>query len=161
MTTTTLTATRPWVDHKRYLWLLSPAIPVLALGTFALYQSTAEAVYAWGGWILLYGIIPALDWIVGPDHVNAPESAVSGLDADRYYRWIVYAFIPTQFAVTVWGAWLLATMHPDWWVALGLALTVGSVNGIAINTAHELGHKTNKLERWLAKITLAPVAYGH
>jgi alkane 1-monooxygenase len=25
----------------------------------------------------------------------------------------------------------------------------------------ELGHKTNSLERWLAKITLAPVAYGH
>ncbi|MDR5662823.1 fatty acid desaturase, partial [Burkholderia cenocepacia] len=32
---------------------------------------------------------------------------------------------------------------------------------MSINTAHELGHKTDRFERWLAKITLAPVAYGH
>jgi alkane 1-monooxygenase len=38
---------------------------------------------------------------------------------------------------------------------------VGVVTGISINTAHELGHKTDGFERWLAKITLAPVAYGH
>ena len=35
------------------------------------------------------------------------------------------------------------------------------VLGVSINTAHELGHKTDGFERWLAKITLAPVAYGH
>lgn len=45
--------------------------------------------------------------------------------------------------------------------ALGLVITVGMINGIGINTAHELGHKTNSLERWLPKLTPAPVAYGH
>ena len=44
---------------------------------------------------------------------------------------------------------------------LGLALTVGCVGGIAINTAHELGHKRDGLERWLSKIALAQSAYGH
>src|SRR5699024_4503814 len=34
-------------------------------------------------------------------------------------------------------------------------------SGISINTAHELGHKKTQLERWLAMIALAPVAYGH
>jgi alkane 1-monooxygenase len=42
-----------------------------------------------------------------------------------------------------------------------LALSVGVVNGLAINTGHELGHKNTKLERWLAKIVLAVVGYGH
>lgn len=42
--------------------------------------------------------------------------------------------------------------------ALGLVITVGMINGIGINTAHELGHKTNSLERWLPKLTPAPVA---
>jgi alkane 1-monooxygenase len=44
---------------------------------------------------------------------------------------------------------------------LGLALTIGVVSGIAINTAHELGHKKDELERWLSKIALAQTGYGH
>ncbi|MGL1489040.1 fatty acid desaturase, partial [Vibrio parahaemolyticus] len=44
---------------------------------------------------------------------------------------------------------------------IGLVLTVGGINGVAINTAHELGHKHAAWERWLARLVLAPVAYGH
>ncbi len=43
----------------------------------------------------------------------------------------------------------------------GLALTEAMVSGIAINTAHELGHKRDELERWLSKIALAQSGYGH
>jgi len=35
------------------------------------------------------------------------------------------------------------------------------VSGVAINTAHELGHKRDQLERWLSKVALAQSAYGH
>lgn len=160
MTAATLTAT-PWTDGKRYLWLLSPAIPLLGMVTLGLYQWTGYGLWAWGGWILLYGVIPLLDWLIGEDRINAPESAVRGLEDDRYYRAIVYAYIPTQFIVTLWGAWLIVNADPAWWEAVGLVLTVGTINGVAINTAHELGHKTNNFERWMAKLTLAPVAYGH
>ncbi len=42
-----------------------------------------------------------------------------------------------------------------------MALTVGMVSGIAINTAHELGHKRASLERWLSRVALAQSGYGH
>src|SRR4051795_9267433 len=45
--------------------------------------------------------------------------------------------------------------------ALGLAFTVGCVSGIAINTAHELGHKRKQAERRLSKVALAQTGYGH
>jgi len=35
------------------------------------------------------------------------------------------------------------------------------VSGIAINTAHELGHKRASLERWLSRVALASSGYGH
>jgi alkane 1-monooxygenase len=35
------------------------------------------------------------------------------------------------------------------------------MGGVGINTAHELGHKKDTLERWLSKITLAQTCYGH
>ncbi len=38
---------------------------------------------------------------------------------------------------------------------------MGIVSGIAINTAHELGHKRAGLERWLSKVALAQSGYGH
>ena len=38
---------------------------------------------------------------------------------------------------------------------------MGVVSGIAINTAHELGHKRASLERWLSKVALAQTGYGH
>lgn len=156
------TPTASWQDGKRYLWLLSPGIPVLALTLLLIYQFVwSWPVLLWGGPILVYMLIPFADWVIGTDTNNPPESAVPALEDDRYYRLIVYAYIPTQYLATILGAWIVAQGNAPWWGILGLILSVGAVNGIAINTAHELGHKKGSLERWLAKITLAPVAYGH
>ena len=44
---------------------------------------------------------------------------------------------------------------------IGLAVSIGCIGGIGINTAHELGHKRESHERWLSKIALAQSFYGH
>ncbi len=73
----------------------------------------------------------------------------------------MWAYVPFQIAGTVFGAWLAATQTLPWYAFAGLVLSVGSFNGIGIATAHELGHKKESLDRWLAKIALAPTMYGH
>ena len=47
------------------------------------------------------------------------------------------------------------------WAKVGLAVSIGCIGGIGINTAHELGHKKESHERWLSKIALAQSFYGH
>ncbi|EDY86525.1 alkane 1-monooxygenase [gamma proteobacterium HTCC5015] len=159
---TTITAnTTNWSDGKRYLWLLSPLIPFLGLIAVSLYFYTDWSFLLWMGPILAYVIIPVADLIVGTDRTNPPESAVPQLENDAYYRAIVYAYIPAQVGVTVWGAWLAVSGILSGWEIFGLCWSVGVINGVAINTAHELGHKKGKFERFLAKVTLMPVAYGH
>ena len=150
-----------WHDGKRWLWLASPALPLIGLLSLALNYSTGAGYWLFLMPLVFYVIAPILDWLIGEDRVNAPESAVAGLEQDRYYRAIVAAYIPLQYAVTIAGAWMFMHMDWAWWEVIGALFGVGMVNGVGINTAHELGHKTNDLERWLAKITLAPVAYGH
>lgn len=150
-----------WQDGKRYLWLLSPLLPTLGFLSVALFSLTGYSVFAWGGPILMYVVIPLFDRLIGTDRSNPPEAAVERLENDAYYRLIVYAYIPAQFAMTILGAWVFMTGDLGGWTILGLALTCGTINGVAINTAHELGHKKESLDRWLAKLTLAPVAYGH
>lgn len=162
----TITHTTPaddntWTDGKRWLWLLSPALPVLGLVSVGAVLAGASPWWLLSLPAIFYGLIPILDWVIGEDANNAPESAVPMLDADRYYMRIVYAYVPSQYAVTILGAILAASGSLSVLQFALLIVTVGIVNGVGINTAHELGHKTSSFERWLAKVTLAPVAYGH
>jgi alkane 1-monooxygenase len=164
MTTQTLPAPQPgadWKDAKRYLWPMGAVLPLLPLVGWQLAEITGYGLFWWFAPLFFYGVIPFVDWVVGEDHSNPPESTVPRLESDRYYRWLVYAYIPVQYAMLVWGAWAFVSLDLRGWELLGLAISIGGIGGVGINTAHELGHKKEALERWLAKITLAQVAYGH
>jgi alkane 1-monooxygenase len=156
----TLAPSDSWND-KRWLWLFSPAIPVVF--------SASLLAFAWSGqwWCLFFApvfihfLLPLLDLAFGEDFSNPPESAVVQLEQDFFYRALVWAYVPFQIAGTVLGAWLAMTQPLPWYAFAGLVLSVGSINGIGIATAHELGHKKETLDRWLAKLALAPTMYGH
>ncbi|MBC7700366.1 alkane 1-monooxygenase [Aquabacterium sp.] len=157
----TAAAPSRWVDSKRYLWLLSPTVTLVAAVGLLGFWKFDQTWLLWVGFLILYGAIPALDWIFGEDTSNPPNEALADLESDTYYSWVLYAFVPLQMAVLVFGGWLAVTHDLPWYHQAGLALTVGIVNGIGINTAHELGHKKLKFDRWLARIALAPTVYGH
>ncbi|MCL4293471.1 MAG: alkane 1-monooxygenase [Acidimicrobiia bacterium] len=150
-----------WRDPKRYLWFLGLVVPLLPFGAYGLVDATGWSGFWWLGPIWIFVLMPLLDTIGGVDTANPPESAVARLEADRLYRWATYLFVPIQYASLVWGAWAVTHLDLRWWDQLGLALTVGTVSGIAIATAHELGHKPVRFERRLAKVALAPSLYGH
>lgn len=150
-----------WADPKRYLWLLGPAVPLIGIIMLGVFMQTKAVWTLWFVVGLVHVILPLLDWLFGEDAENPPDSALQGLENDRYYSWVLYAFVPLQLAVTVLGAWLAVTSDLPWYHLVGLALSVGMVNGVAINTAHELGHKKSKFDRWMARISLAPTFYGH
>jgi alkane 1-monooxygenase len=151
-----------WRDGKRYLWLLGTIVPLFLFLGWGLVNATGLSVFWWIGPMFVYVIIPVLDLLIGDDASNAPEEVVAWLEQDRYYRWVTYLFLPLQFVSFFVGFWLIAR-HGGLSVVdkIGIATTVGMLNGIAINTAHELGHKKEHLERWFARIALAPCGYGH
>ncbi|HEV7933795.1 MAG TPA: alkane 1-monooxygenase [Actinomadura sp.] len=158
---TAITAEVTWRDGKKYLWLLGLFVPTFPFLAWGLAAATGLGIFWWSGLILLFGIFPFLDQMVGKDSVNPPESLLAWLEEQRYYRWCTYLFLPVQYSglVAACALWTLGGLS----VAdkVGLAFTVGAVGGIGINTAHELGHKKDSLERWLSKIALAQTAYGH
>ena len=124
-----------WTDGKRYAWLLGP--------------------------VLVFIGFPLLDIAVGVDASNPPDSVLKWLEQDRYYRWCTYVFIPIQYAGLFFACWQWGSGDLSVLESLGLALTVGVVGGIAINTAHELGHKRASSEKWLSRVALAQTGYGH
>ncbi|HPJ17974.1 MAG TPA: alkane 1-monooxygenase [Actinomycetota bacterium] len=150
-----------WTDRKRYLWLFGLVVPLFPFMGGALATATGWGIFWYLGPILILGLIPVLDLIAGLDRSNPPDDLIKTLEADKYYRWITYLFLPLQYAALIWAAWLWSGDSLSVFDKVGLALTVGTVAGIGINTAHELGHKKEKVERWLAKIALAQSLYGH
>jgi alkane 1-monooxygenase len=154
-------STEIWKDKKRYLWLIGLVVPSLAFVGFGLHELTGWGVWFWLGPIVILGVVPAIDLVAGLDKSNPPDDVIEALEKDRYYRWITYLFLPIQYAGFVGAFWLLAHGDLSTVDRVGLAISIGCIGGIGINTAHELGHKREANERWLSKIALAQVAYGH
>ncbi len=151
-----------WKDHKRYLWLLGLVVPLLPFGAGRWLDHGGWTQIMWFSgpiWILV--MIPLLDKVFGTDTKNAPDWAVEQLSKDRYYRWCTFLFLPLQYAGLVYACWIVSTNSLPLWQQFAYALTVGTVAGVAINTAHELGHKKERSERLLAKLALAQSGYGH
>ena len=102
-----------------------------------------------------------MDALLGEDLSNPPENEVPRLEAERYYQWVTWATLPVLWATMLFCVWFVARHALPWDGLLAMVLTGGAVGGYAINLSHELGHKRSAGERWLAKLALAPYAYGH
>ncbi|MFI2714645.1 alkane 1-monooxygenase [Micromonospora sp. NPDC018662] len=155
------TDTVPWRDPRKPLWPLALLVPALPFLAWWLWHTIGSG---WAWWLtpaVVFGAIPMVDLLIGDDRANPPEAAVPALQADGYYRWLTYLYLPAQYAALVLCCAVWAGGRLSWAAAAGLVATVGVVDGIAINTAHELGHKRERAERRLSKIALAPTGYGH
>jgi alkane 1-monooxygenase len=152
---------RRWRDVRLLFWPLALVVPLLPLRMRGLVDEGTPVVAWFLTPIVVFGLFPIVDTLAGLDRRNPPESETARLESVRYYRWITYAYLPLQYLSLVLACSMWASGELAWWQSLGLATSVGLVGGIAINTAHELGHKRPALERWLSKVALAQTAYGH
>lgn len=150
-----------WTDRKRRLWLLAFIVPTLPVGGWFLATTLNSDVWWFWGVIFAFGLVPVADLLIGDDPSNPPEEVARALQADPWYRWIVLLYLPLQYLVWGWAVWFVISHEMSALALVGLAVTVGIVNGIGINAAHELGHKNETLEHWASKLALAPAWYGH
>jgi alkane 1-monooxygenase len=181
-------STALWRDKKRYLWLIGLVVPSLALIAYGGYVLTGVGAVLWVGPVIILLVVPAIDLLTGLDRSNPPDDVIEALEQDRYYRWITYLYLPIQYLGFVGAMWIVSGGNPLAWLyahtgldasatafggrltgdlglnlidKIGLAVSIGCIGGIGINTAHELGHKREASERWLSKIALAQSFYGH
>lgn len=151
-------------DKKKPLWMIGMAIPTLAIGAMVGYQfgpKRSKKAFASFGPILAHGIIPALDKLIGEYKDNPPDEAIAALENDPYYARVVKLFIPLQYAANLYAGYLASRKDTSLADQLLLGLSMGVVNGVATNTAHELSHKHDKQSHYLSHLALAPTAYNH
>jgi len=151
-------------DKKRKLWMLGLVIPNIANAAMLGYQfgpKRTKKLFAAAGPIALHGLIPLIDKFLGEDSENPPEEVIAELEADPYYAKIVNLYIPLQYIANIYGNYIASRDSTPLSDRILIGTTLGLVNGVAINTAHELSHKSGKLQHYLSHLCLAPTGYNH
>ena len=130
-----------WRDPKRYAWLLGLIVPLLPFIAWGYVELTGLGVFWCFGPFLVFGVFPLLDVAIGMDAENPPDSVIKWLEQDRYYRWCTYLFIPRPVRRPRLRLLAVGLRRPLDRRQDRARVTMAMVSGIAINTAHELGHK--------------------
>ena len=122
----------------------------------------------WGGpflWmihIFVFLLVPLMDYVIQKDTANVPAVEVSESMKAQFYKLITFVWVYVQLAVLIWGFYVVSTQELSMisWIAFttGMALITG---GIGITVAHELGHRTERIEQIYSKILLMTVCYMH
>lgn len=148
-------------DDKRYLWLIAVAFPLIPFIAMWLVAWTGKDWTTWVPFLAVYALVPVFDFLFENDASNPPEQIVPQLEADPYYRWIVYLAVLIHFVTLIGGAWFVASYELGLIGLLGFSLLVGAISGSCLNLGHELGHKGSKMDQLVARIALAVPFYGH
>jgi alkane 1-monooxygenase len=116
--------------------------------------------------LLIHGfvfiLVPFMDYLISTDRKNIPQEAVSEATKLYFYKFVTIMWVYVQFSVLIWGFYIVSTHSLSLfeWFALttGISLVTG---GVGITVAHELGHKSDKLEQAYSKLLLMTVCYMH
>ncbi|AJD46468.1 alkane hydroxylase [Isoalcanivorax pacificus W11-5] len=145
-----------------YLLFWLSVLPILPLSAMIGRESGTQDYWAWFIYIVIFGIVPILDYIIGKDPSNPDEAVqVPAMTQETFYRVLTLLMVPLWYGVLLYAGWVFVNNDYGWFGQLGWIVSIGTVGGvIAINLAHELIHKDPKLESWAGGLLLASVTYA-
>ncbi|MDQ3235107.1 MAG: alkane 1-monooxygenase [Pseudobdellovibrionaceae bacterium] len=123
--------------------------------------------YAGGWWVFSaiiagYILVPISDMIIGTSTKNLDPDEEKVAAKSNIFRYVTFGIAPTIVAVVLWGCWVASLYELVWYQYLGLVLSVALVSGgIGLTVAHEQCHKVNKVDMFLARMSLMCTCYMH
>lgn len=157
--------TRFGLAAYRASFLLAPltALSLVQGMHWALGDPSARAWATWWPIVVIYGIVPALDLLLGPLPTRFTEDERRRLARDPWLRVMPWLCGLAWLALLAWS-FLILPVLVDRLPAIGgvgFVVSLGVIGGIlAINTPHELVHRANRFERAFGGLLLASVCYG-
>lgn len=121
-----------------------------------------------GGWwsfftvLFAFGFIPFVELFISGSTDNLTKEEEQVERKKRYYDYLLYLMVPTQFALVLLYCWKVSAANLLWYEYVGLTFALGVACGvIGINLGHELGHRAKTYEQNLAKALLLTSMYMH
>lgn len=126
---------------------------------------TAFLSHGFGVWLpLIYAwmVVPLLELFIRPDPSNLSQTEEDLARKNPLYDYLLYLIVPLQyFALGLFLFTVSFTVQP-WIDVAGKTMVMGLLCGtFGINVGHELGHRNNAGEQFLAKALLLTSLYMH
>jgi alkane 1-monooxygenase len=137
---------------------LSPFI--LYLGAIASFLNSGFVV----GLPLIYSwfLIPLIELFIKPDESNLSQAEEELARKNIWYDVLLYLVVPFQYFALGLFLYVTTYWHQNWIDVIGKTFVMGLLCGVmGINVGHELGHRSNKTEQFLAKMLLLSSLYMH
>ncbi len=137
---------------------LSPLL--VYAGAFWAFSTTGWPV--WCALLYAWVLIPLSELILPPNPSNLDAAEEELARRNKIYDYFLYIIVPLQFVLL--AKFLLSMQQPGLSIIdiIGRIWTMGLLCGtFGINVGHELGHRTNKVEQFLARSLLLTSLYMH
>jgi alkane 1-monooxygenase len=141
------------IDRLKYLCGFS--IPLVAIASIAY-----PVQLAFGALIYAFGIIPLIELLSKPDASKIQDA--DNIASDRIYDMMLLLGLPVQLFTLGFFLYQISSFEFSTLQLIGMTSAAGIVCGvIGINIAHELGHRSGKLEQFVAQCLLLSTQYAH
>ena len=106
-------------------------------------------------------LVPLLELFFDPNPLNK-DAYENEFGSSRYFDWLLYMVVPIQYVFLVFFLISVSSSDLSWVELIGRISAMGLLCGVlGINVAHELGHRSDKKEQFLAKSLLLSSLYMH
>ncbi|MEJ7626599.1 MAG: alkane 1-monooxygenase [Ferruginibacter sp.] len=115
-------------------------------------------------WPLLHAwvLIPLLEIFLKPNAANLAEVENEMAKENKWFDRMLYVIVVYQYATLLFFLLSFKQTGLSNWDITGRIFTMGLLCGtFGINVGHELGHRVNQYEQWMAKALLATSLYMH
>jgi len=124
-------------------------------------------IYLGGLWVFItpvyiFILLPLVEWLYGENRSNLSPEEEEKIKTSFSYSLLLWSHVPIQYLLTIYFLSVIAGGKLTGLVLAGAVLSVGISNGgVGITVAHELIHRSNKLEQWLGRGILLTTFYMH
>jgi len=150
-----------FTDKKKWLWPIASLLGFLPVLSMVMYSRTGFETWLWASPIFFYMCIPIIEILFGEDTSNPPKEAIPALRDDGFYRWSAFAGLPIAYFTWIYGAWFIASNPLSLNGYIAITVANGLMGAGALNTAHEVGHRRDKLAINVARMLLCLCGMGH
>ena len=142
----------------KYLKYTNP----LLMYIMAIISFTHVGIWCWLTAIYAFVFVPVLELSIKPNTNNMSSAEEELAKDDSMYDYLLYLVVFLQLPTLFYFLYAFTTVSLQPIDVFGRVLTMGILCGtFGINVGHELGHRKNKFEQNLAKVSLLSSLYMH
>ncbi len=142
---------------KDLKYLLAYSIPIT--GFLSVYFGGIWSVFTV---FFAFVLIPIIELYAVGNTDNHDETVESSRLSNRFFDLLLYINVPILFSLVYFLLATITTRHLQIFEIIGMTISVGMVLGSnGINVAHELGHRNNTFDKFMAQLLLLPNLYMH